>query len=262
MRVTVSAPGKITPIDVAAEFAAKRQGVDVYVSSQMPVGAGLGTSAAVSIGVIAAYLRMAGQEVEAKGLAKLGHSTEEGVQGAASPMDTAISVYGGTIYLKPSGQRQDPVVEPLIPPVELPYVLGYTERESNTGDLVARVRRLRESYPDVVDPIIKAIGRAVEGSRRAIAGGDLSTLGSLMNINQGLLASLGVSTKKLSEMIYSARTAGALGAKLTGAGGGGCMIALCPGKAAEVTTAIGITGGRAFQTSLSAEGLRYESVEP
>jgi len=81
-----------------------------------------------------------------------------------------------------------------------------------------------------------------------------------MNINHGLLDALGVSTKKLGELVYAARTAGAIGAKLTGAGGGGCMYALAPGRQREVATAIKIAGGIPMITRVSREGLRIEEV--
>ncbi|NJE79687.1 mevalonate kinase, partial [Thermococcus sp. GR4] len=70
------------------------------------------------------------------------------------------------------------------------------------------------------------------------------------------------STKKLSELVYAARTAGALGAKITGAGGGGCMYALAPEKQSEVATAITIAGGTPMITEISREGLRIEEVIP
>ncbi|MGC8936143.1 MAG: mevalonate kinase, partial [Candidatus Methanomethylicaceae archaeon] len=81
----------------------------------------------------------------------------------------------------------------------------------------------------------------------------------LMSINHGLLDSLGVSTKTLNDMVYASRGAGALGSKLTGAGGGGCIIALCPGRVREVSLAIKLAGGLPFEVSLSGPGLRVEA---
>jgi mevalonate kinase len=79
-----------------------------------------------------------------------------------------------------------------------------------------------------------------------------------MNINNGLLEAIGVSTKELSELVFASRISGALGAKITGAGGGGCMYALAPNKIKEVETAIKIAGGIPIKTKTTDEGVRIE----
>ncbi|OQC50039.1 MAG: Mevalonate kinase [Euryarchaeota archaeon ADurb.Bin023] len=88
--------------------------------------------------------------------------------------------------------------------------------------------------------------------------GDIKELGTLMNINNGLLEAIGVSTKELSELVFASRISGALGAKITGAGGGGCMYALAPNKQREVETAIKIAGGIPIRTKTTDEGVRVE----
>ena len=118
-----------------------------------------------------------------------------------------------------------------IQPLDLPQlemVVGCTKLPHDTTSEVKKVQSLKERYPDVVEPIFQAIGaistRAVPLIRRAR---HVMELGELMNVNHGLLEALGVGTRELSELVYAARNAGgACGAKLTGAGGGGCMIAL------------------------------------
>jgi mevalonate kinase len=140
-------------------------------------------------------------------------------------------------------------------------VVGYTEREAGTADLLKRVKALRDASPRVVDSVMGAIATTVEEGRAAITKGDLAGMGRLMNVNHGLLDSLGVSSKRLNEMVYSSRSAGALGSKMTGAGGGGCMIALCPGKEDEVSIAIKVVGGEPFRANLSGAGILIESIE-
>ncbi len=246
-------------IEISSKHLASKSGVNVTIRSEMPVGAGLGTSAAIAVGTISAYTRLLGHDLDPEEIARLGHMTELSVQGAASPMDTAISTMGGTLFIRPTSGK--PKIEKLRLGVGLPAVVGYTERESRTSDLLKRVKVLRESTPKVVDSIMGTIGYAVEEGKDALLRGDLEVLGRLMNVNHGLLEALGVSSKRLNDMVYSSRSAGALGSKMTGAGGGGCMVALCPGREDKVEIAIRVVGGEPFRAALSGDGVRMESAE-
>ena len=236
------------------------RGITVSITSQIPVGAGLGSSAAVAVATIGAVSRLLGLELTKEEIGKLGHRVELLVQGASSGIDPTVSAVGGFIhYEKGKFER--------LPFMELPIVVGYTGSSGSTKELVAMVRRTYEEMPEIVEPILTAMGELVEKAKEVLTSEledevKLPKLGRLMNINHGLLDALGVSTKKLSELVYAARTAGALGAKITGAGGGGCMYALAPEKQSEVATAITIAGGTPMITEISREGLRIEEVIP
>lgn len=244
-------------INVTSEHYGKRVGANMMIRSEMPIGAGLGTSAAISVGTVAAYSAILGQEIDPQEIAKLGHATEVAVQGIASPMDTAITTFGGTIYIKPGGEK--PLIEPIDVHGDFTSVLGYTPREETTSQILRKVKTAKERNPRVIDLIMDAIGLLVEEAKSSIKKGDPKSLGELMSINHGLLDSLGVSTKALNDMVYASRGAGALGSKLTGAGGGGCIIALCPGRVREVFLSIKLAGGLPFEVSLSGPGLRVEA---
>jgi mevalonate kinase len=246
-------------IEISSKHLGSKSGVNVTVRSEMPVGAGLGTSAAIAVGTIAAYTRLLGHDLSKEETARLGHLTELEVQGAASPMDTAVSTLGGTLLIRPT--RGKPKIERLRLEARLPFVVGYTERESRTSELIKKVKSLRGGVPTIIDSIMEAIASVVEEGKAALAKGDLAAMGKLMNINHGLLEALGVSSKRLNDMVYSSRSAGAIGSKMTGAGGGGCMIALCPKREDEVEIAIKVVGGEPFKANLSEEGVRLESIE-
>jgi len=239
-------------LEIAMEYVDKRVGVDLLIQSQMPVGAGLGTSAAVAVATILAYVKALGYDIDKRELARLAWQVEKDVQGAASPTDTTMATFGGIIYIKPEGNNV--IMEPVKPGTEIPLVIGYIPRVSTTKELVAMVRRKLESMRDVIEPIIKTIGVITRRGREALEKGDLELMGTLMNINHGLLDSLGVSTRQLNEMVYAARSAGALGSKLTGAGGGGCMIALS--DKVDVERAIELIGGSVLSARLDSEGAR------
>ncbi|WP_461863611.1 mevalonate kinase [Thermococcus sp.] len=245
-------------INLVMEEADRQKGVTVSITSQIPVGAGLGSSAAVAVATIGAVSKLLGLELSGEEIARLGHRVELLVQGASSGIDPTISAIGGFLHYKRGSFEH-------LPFMELPIVVGYTGSSGSTKELVAMVRETYEEMPDIIEPILLSMGKVVDKAREILISEldediRFRLLGKLMNINHGLLDALGVSTKKLSELVYAAKTAGALGAKITGAGGGGCMYALAPGKQNEVATAIKIAGGVPMITRISREGLRIEEV--
>lgn len=238
-----------------------KDGLEITVDLDIPIGAGLGSSAAVTVATIAAALtycklehnqdESSVLELEQDQIASFAHEVELEVQGAASRIDTALSTCGGAIYL--SRDADNIVHLPLN--WDIPLIIGYRGRESNTGKLVESVRIKKEKYPSVVDPIMDSMEQITEKARLALMDRDEEVLGELMNINQGLLDALGVNTAELSRMVFCARKAGAYGSKITGAGGGGSIIAYCPQKMDEVLTELQRLEN-AFPIQLSEEGVR------
>ncbi len=142
------------------------------------------------------------------------------------------------------------------------FIIGNTKRKRSTKRLVDRVRKLREREPELVDRVIEAIAHLSEEGLIALRDSDLSKLGDLMNVNHGLLASLGVSIAKLDTMVHASRVAGAYGAKLTGAGGGGCMIALSDASNHEkVMKAIHRCRGEPHVVNISYDGVKTRRVD-
>ncbi|MCD6324256.1 MAG: hypothetical protein J7L55_04020, partial [Desulfurococcales archaeon] len=144
---------------------------------------------------------------------------------------------------------------------ELPVVIAYVERKVTTKEMVGRVKNLLERYGALVEGIMDLIGKVTLRAEEALSRGDLETVGELMNINQGLLEALGVSDIRLSELTHVARSAGALGAKLTGAGGGGAIIALAPSNADKVEVALRLKASLTLRTAFGVEGVRFEKVQ-
>jgi len=197
------------------------------------------------------------------------------IQGVGSGFDVASAVFGGTLYyIKNLPRRQaGKTIEPLIIK-NMPLVVGYTGVKSNTVDLIKMVAKKREEYPEKVERICKAIGKIVdeakskiiEGPARnasaSVAGGDWERVGRLMDFNQEYLRDLGVSSEKLEALIAAAKNAGAYGAKLSGAGGGDCMIALAsPDKRKAVEEAITKAGGEVVHVKPNAQGVRIETTD-
>lgn len=227
--------------------------VSIEIKSSLPVSSGLGSSASIIVAAVMAISEHQGQSLSKEEIAAISYRLEKKVQdGLASPTDTALATFGG--YLQISR-----VISALDFPM-LDLVVGYTGVAHNTKSEVEKVQRLKERYPDLVEPIFKAMGAISERAAPLIREKNTSELGGLMNINHGLLEAIGASSKELETLVYAARGAGgAAGAKLTGAGGGGCMIAL-PGPAGQETlmTAIRQAGGYPFSVKSGREGVRLE----
>ena len=231
--LTKGKPGIIRYILESLYRAHDHSPIEITLNSNVPIGSGLGSSAAVTVATLAALYRYHNVRFNKKSLAHDAHMVEQAVQGVASPLDTLVSTYGGLVYL--SRKKQ---VEHFNVNFNVPFVVGYTTKHGNTGKMVKDVRNLKNRNPKIINPVITAMGNLTNYAKQAILKRDFKKVGELMNINHGFLDVLGVNTLELSRMVYNAREAGAIGSKTTGAGGGGSIIALCPGKVDEVAEAI------------------------
>jgi len=220
--------------------------IEVY--SQIPRAMGLGGSSAVAVAIIRALdghyeLGLLDDEIN-----RLAFRAEQVFHGTPSGIDNTVATYGHPILYRAGSP---PEIEELHFPKPLNFVIGITGNESLTAKTVARVRTLREKNPAVIDKLFKAIDVLTGQALVAIRRYDMERLGDLMNVCHGLLNSLQVSSWELEELIQIARENGALGAKLTGGGGGGSMIALCPDNAEQVIRAMNDSGYQAMEVSIA-----------
>ncbi len=198
------------------------KGLELSIESELPVGAGLGTSAAVTVGTIAVGAKISNKDLTKEEIAKIAWKVEERVQGKASPMDTFASALGGALLVRKSGDQWS--IE-RIRVGELPLVVGVFRKRRSTAQLVEMVAK-KMSELEVTKSILKLIGEITENALKALETGDLALLGELMNVNHGLLEALGLVNKEVACAVHSLRKAGALGVKMSGAGHGGAVIAL------------------------------------
>jgi mevalonate kinase len=254
----VEARKDLEPIHAVAEEIIRgcciKNGVSIEVRSAIPVAAGLGSSAAVSVASAAALCSLLGCDESGDNIFRIAFNAEKIVHGNPSGIDPAISTYGGILCYR----RSEPIRR-LDFDVDLPLIIGNTGKQRSTGELVAKVSMLRSRYPSIIDNVIRVGGEIVKRSIRALKEEDLEALGELMNINHELLCAVGVSCEELERLVHAARKAGAYGAKLTGAGGGGCMIALAPPeKVEEVADAIQRARGEPIITRKTDVGVLIE----
>jgi geranylgeranyl diphosphate synthase type I len=201
--------------------------VAVEASSDLPPGGGLGSSAALAVAIARAVDAVTGfaSGDETRLLARAG-AWERVFHGNPSGIDTATAFHGAVLRYSRAGGV--PTLKPLNFPVELWLCVGWSGESSSTRSMVEGVARMHARRPDVVERSIAGAAALVENATLALEAGDLTALGKLMDLGQMILAGLMVSTEAIERMCALARGAGALGAKLTGAGGGGSVIALVP----------------------------------
>jgi len=253
-------PAEVRFIETTLAYFLKRfptqHGIHVETHADFSSNVGFGSSSAVVVASLCALVKLYSVAISEKDLFTLAREAVVAVQGRASGFDVAAALYGGTIYFATSG----PTIEPLSTPT-IPIVIGYTGVKADTGLLVAMVAQKKQRYPQKVDRIFQAIEKLVNELKDRIGERDWQRVGKLMDFNQEYLRDLGVSSERLEALISAARGAGALGAKLSGAGGGDCMIALHPdgveGKRV-IADAIGKAGGTVFDIPVSAVGVRAE----
>jgi mevalonate kinase len=199
----------------------------VTVELELPAGSGLGASAALGVGIARAMLEVtepgvspATAEARARVLAAA-DAWERVFHGNPSGIDAAAAESGGCIrYTRAEGPSKVEVAR------TLPLVIAVAGPPASTRLMVEQVARLFERRPELREKTLAGITALVENARLCIEAGDLPGLGKLMDLNQMLLAGLMLSTEGIERACSAARSAGALGAKLTGAGGGGAVVAL------------------------------------
>jgi mevalonate kinase len=225
----------------------------VEVEASLPPGGGLGCSAAIGV----AIARALAPHADAESTQAHAQAWERVFHGNPSGIDAAVAARGGCVLYR----RGEPL-EPVRVRGSLQLCIGNTGSASSTKSMVEGVARLRERKPQMVEKSFDAVRTLVQNARLAIEAGDRVALGRLMDLNQMLLGGLFVSTPEIEHMCALARDAGALGAKLTGAGGGGCVVALVPSQAVAdaVLVAWKASGLEGFATSVAPEA-RARPVE-
>jgi mevalonate kinase len=231
-----------------------KSGVTIRTKSDFSNEFGFGSSSAVTTAVLKALSDLFEIGISKEELFELSYKTVLDVQGVGSGFDLAAAIWGGTLYFRPRG----PEIVPLRVK-DLPLTVGFTGIKADTPTLVRQVADLHARHEKLVDRIFDTVSGIVEEAREALEDMELPRLGELMDLNQGLLDSLGVSSFELARLMFAARQAGAKGAKLSGAGGGDCMIALSSEQNRErVEESIQNSGGKVLRVRTDAPGVRSE----
>lgn len=223
----------------------------VYINSQLPSSSGLGSSAAVTVATLAAINDEFDLDKSKDEIAEMAFRIEKKVQkGRASPTDTTVSTYGGMFLIKEGTRKR-------LAPQNYHIVIGNSQITHSTVRMVEKVAEFKGKNPKICEPVLDAIEALTLDAMKHLD--EPPYLGRLMDMNHALLDVLGVGHPQLSKLVLACRATGAYGAKITGAGGGGCMVALAPKNLkARIAGAIEVSDGRALITCLDTEGLRKE----
>ena len=256
-------------------FHYKGEPLKIEIQSQLFSAAGLGSSAALSNAMGAALHKLVNpnEKLDVIKLAKLGHSAEAAAQeGRASPTDTATSSLGGCVVVSgeriegtehifdtelvtPEGKRTWSISKAILPEEveDIWLILGFTGVGSPTGKMVAGVADLLLREPHKKD-VMNDINEITHRGLKALSVGNFGDVGVAMNECHEHLRSLGVSNESLDRLVEAVRPY-SLGAKMTGAGGGGCMVALSK-EPQRVSEQIEIAGGIPMISKLLSKGVR------
>ena len=225
-------------------FGVTERGHDIHVQSRIPAAAGLGFSAALAVATIRAFDKVAGKGMSKIEVEKLAFQCEKIAHGTPSGIDNNIATFAEPVlYSKGTRTRTKPIKLSEVPPL----VIASSGIKGATKEQVAGVRARYDTNRDLYTTIFDEIDEISIAGAVALRNCDYAALGSMMNVCQGFLNAIEVSAPELEKMISIARQSGAVGAKLTGAGGGGSIVALCPDKVIEVTQALDEAGYEIIQ---------------
>ena len=219
------------------------KGFYMDVESDIPIGCGLSTSAAVSVGFLKVLNQVFDLNLQSSDIAELAYLGENhDLDIQCGRMDQYSIAYGGVTFIHTD---ENPRVE-MLNIKELPIVVGDSMEERKAAFVLNRIKKqIREKDPSTLNAF-KVVEECVYQGKEALLKSDFKKLGELMNTQQEQEIILEAATSKILSLCESAKGVGALGAKQMGAGGGGCMLAICPGKQEQVAQAIENAGGRAW----------------
>ena len=199
----------------------KNIGIEIRIDSEIPYGVGLGSSAALSVAAVSSINSLYNKYQTKKDVLELAIETERIIHKNSSGADCIISMYGGLMYYQKNKE-----IRKLKHSNKLNFVIINSGVKHSTGNLVSVVQKYRQNNFEFFLRLSKMVTNICENAIEELERGNIINLGKLMNENHSLLEQIGVSNKEISKVIDRSLNYGALGSKITGAGGGGCVLSL------------------------------------
>jgi len=250
---SVIEPGSDKDVDAVVNLILEKLDVadanfSINVACSLPPGMGLGSSAAVAVAITRAVAKCQGIEVDDVGVNEIAFECEKLSHGTPSGVDNTLSCYGTPMLFRNSGSLEVEV----LPLDEMPpLVIGFSRAAGPTHEQVAGVKARFDQDESGYNAVFDQIDDISKAGAKALKAKQYQKLGALMNLCHGLLNAIQVSTPDLENMVSIARENGAMGAKLTGAGGGGSIVALCPDTADVVRSALHQAGYKTLRSEVS-----------
>ncbi len=228
-----------------------KQNVRITTQGDFSHQVGLGSSSAVTVATAEALNRLFSLKLSKKEIFEISYTVNLLIQGVGSGFDIAAATYGGTIEYVKGGTTLNKLKLH-----SLPLVVGYSGIKADTPYYIRKVAEAFKNKKEELSTLFEEIQSYVLLAKEGLESGDLASVGVAMTKNHSVLQRLGVSIPKLDEMVNASIQSGAWGAKLSGAGGGDCMIALVdPKKRLDVESAIQKVGGEVIHVELQARGV-------
>ncbi len=231
---------------ILEELSVGDKNFSISVTSSLPRGMGLGSSAALAVAITRAVARCVGTEVTDERVNAIAFACEKLAHGTPSGIDNTLSCYSEPMLFRNSGSLE---IQTLQLEEFPPLVIGLSHAAGPTHEQVAGVRSRFDQDARRYELLFDQIDEISQSGAKALLARQYDKLGRLMNVCHGLLNAIEVSTPDLENMVAIARQNGALGAKLTGAGGGGSIVALCPGAEDQVRAALHQAGYSTLRSS-------------
>lgn len=217
---------------------AEKTGLKLTFGGDLTCASGIGASAAQVVALARALSLALPKEMTEDEINAAGYEGEKGYHGTPSGIDNTAATFGGVLRFQRTEGDPIFVKKNLREPIRIVY--ASTGMTSSTTKVVADVKAKKEADPEWFDDLLKKYVALVERGEKAIDEGDMDELGKLLNENHTLCQELTVSCKELDDLVTAAREAGAIGAKMSGTGRGGLMLALTPTKEIQDKVAIAL----------------------
>ena len=208
----------------------EKTSLEIRLGGNLPSFSGIGASAASSVAIARALAEEFKMDLPDERINEIAYEAEKAYAGTPSGIDNTAATYGGLIWFKKTMTGGPNIIEKLCLKEPVEIIIGNTGIVADTKEMVAGVAARKQKTPEKYNLLVKHAEELVFKARTALRAFDLRKVGKLMNENHRLLQEIEVSCRELDHMVSLARERGALGAKLTGGGGGGCMVALTPRK--------------------------------
>ncbi len=215
------------------------ESIKITLAGNLYAASGVGASAASCTAIARALNAFYNMGLTDERINEIAYEGEKGYHGDPSGVDNTASTYGGLIWFV-RGEKNTFDLIKMKNPVEI--VMGNTGKVSNTKAAVAGVKERKEKFPQKYNTLFAEAGEVARAARKALEANNVSEVGKLMNRNHALLQQIEVSCSELDLLVETAKANGAVGAKMTGSGLGGYMVALTPGKALQDKVADALEG--------------------
>ena len=237
--------------EMAREFSANPR-VKVSVSSAIPQGAGLGSSASTMVAVASAFSRLNSLGLGPEEVAGYSMAGERAIHGTPSGIDSEVCSHGGVLLFR-TGRRPKKVSFA----GQRSLIVSYSGQSRSTKGQIARVSSFKTTLPGLFTILSDSVSELSLRAAESLDRRDMRALGSVLSLNQSVLGFIGVSNPAFNMMVYYLGSAGSYGAKLTGAGGGGSVVAVASeAKEKSIVSGLKARGFETFIARVPAKGVR------